>query len=267
MAKVNSKKNIVKKKNNIPTTLQDQLIADSGLGTTDFGSADLALPYISILQANSPQCVRSSPGYIEGAQEGMFYNTVGGDTYDGDEGILIVPCGYQKKFVEWVPRDSGGGWVGAYSLNDPYALAVVKADLRDERGKLITINDNHFVDTGYHFYLYFDGDKWQQGLSGLTSTQLKQSRRWNSNIVDAYESINGDRIKLPMFGQQYKATTAVETKDTNSWMGWRFSFVGAVTDSEVYTSAKAFYHIVDSGNANIGPPPSETNGNTTASVI
>ena len=43
------------------------------------------------------------------AKAGDIYNTVTGEWYKGGEGIKVVPCAYQRRFLEWMPRGSGSG--------------------------------------------------------------------------------------------------------------------------------------------------------------
>ena len=47
----------------------------SGFGNLDM-SRDIAIPYINILQSNSPQLNPSKAEHVEGAKVGQFYNTV-----------------------------------------------------------------------------------------------------------------------------------------------------------------------------------------------
>ena len=46
----------------------------SGFGNLDM-SRDIAIPYINILQSNSPQLNPSKAEHVEGAKVGQFYNT------------------------------------------------------------------------------------------------------------------------------------------------------------------------------------------------
>ena len=57
----------------------------------------------------SPQLQKQNGSYIPGASAGDMYNTVTNEIYAGEEGISVVPCAYNKKFIEWIPREKGGG--------------------------------------------------------------------------------------------------------------------------------------------------------------
>jgi len=75
----------------------------SGFGNLDL-SRDIAIPYINILQSNSPQLNPSKAENVEGAKVGQFYNTVSQEVSDS---LNVIPVLYQLRYVEWKPRESG----------------------------------------------------------------------------------------------------------------------------------------------------------------
>ena len=66
--------------------LDDDLLS-GGTGLEDTSSEDYAIPFIRVLQSGSPQLKKSNGKYIEGAAQGMMFNTVTNRLYDGDEGL------------------------------------------------------------------------------------------------------------------------------------------------------------------------------------
>jgi hypothetical protein len=81
--------------------LNNRYVEDAGAGFEDADANAYAIPFLQILQSGSPQCKKSDGAYIKGAEEGMFYNTVTQELYDGDEGVVVIPCHYMQRFVEW----------------------------------------------------------------------------------------------------------------------------------------------------------------------
>ena len=79
--------------------LDDDLLS-GGTGLEDTDSGDYAIPFVRVLQSGSPQLKKNHAKYIEGASQGMLFNTVSNAVYDGDEGILVIPCAYTKKYIE-----------------------------------------------------------------------------------------------------------------------------------------------------------------------
>src|SRR5450631_1544355 len=105
MSKAKQELAVVKEPNiiHLPEGLSlEDLIKDSGAGVDTMTSGDVALPYLYILQALSPIVNPAASQYIEGAQASMLYNNVSQELYDGrKEGLIVVPCYYERKYVEW----------------------------------------------------------------------------------------------------------------------------------------------------------------------
>jgi hypothetical protein len=75
---------------------------DAGLGNENVGQEDLALPFLKILSGLSDELDN-----VDGAVPGMVYNTVSGELFSGKDGIKVVPCHYNRRFLQWAPRGSG----------------------------------------------------------------------------------------------------------------------------------------------------------------
>ena len=77
---------------------------DAGKGLENMGQDDLALPFLKVLSRQDPTL-----DDLEGAKAGDILNTVSNQVYSGKTGIRVIPCHYQRRFVEWAPRGSGSG--------------------------------------------------------------------------------------------------------------------------------------------------------------
>ena len=77
---------------------------DAGFGMENMGQEDLALPFLKILSGLDPILDTH-----ETARKGDIYNTVSGKVYKGKDGIRVVPCAYQRRFIQWQPRGQGSG--------------------------------------------------------------------------------------------------------------------------------------------------------------
>ena len=103
-------------------------------GWEEVTSDDLAIPFIRILQSGSPQVKKNDGAYLEGAGEGDIYNNVQNCYYDGQQGIQVIPAYYNRRYVEWIPRESdGGGYVDSHPLNTP----LLQEAEANEKGVLI----------------------------------------------------------------------------------------------------------------------------------
>ena len=69
--------------------------ADAKLGFENIDQESLALPILKLLQNGSGEAQKRNANYVEGAEPGMFFNTVTRKLYDGDKGIQVIPCHYR----------------------------------------------------------------------------------------------------------------------------------------------------------------------------
>ena len=65
-------------------------VSDSGMGLENVDKQDLALPFLKLLQSGSDETKKKHAKYVEGAEAGMFYNTVTKKLYNGEKGIEVI---------------------------------------------------------------------------------------------------------------------------------------------------------------------------------
>lgn len=173
---------------------------------------DTGLPIINILQSNSPQCDKKKDEYDPNVSEGEFYNTLSRKSMDG---MTVVPVGFTKAYIEFVPRTSGGGYVGRHSADSPVISQATKVG-----GKLILPSGNELVETAEHFIMVLpdDGPPFV-ALLPLKSTQLRHSRRWLSEMGNKTIALGDGAVRAPMFFQKYRLTTGVEENSKGAWHG------------------------------------------------
>ena len=102
----------------VVSELDKLLEEDSGAGLENFTTEDMQIPFIRILQALSPQLNKQDPLYIKGAEQGDIFNTVNQEIYKADEGVIVVPAYFEKKFLEFALRSTGGGFIRELSPTD-----------------------------------------------------------------------------------------------------------------------------------------------------
>jgi len=223
----------------------EELTRDEQLGGK-LGLQDIAVPYLYVLQTNSPQCNPDHSKYVSGATPGMLYLSNMEKVYDGRErGLVVVPCYYERLVTEWVPRSAGGGLIASH---DPDAEVVSKGVWREVDGKktLMLPNGHQLVETAYHYMLVNlpDVKTWVQCIAPFKSTALKVSRRMNSAISTTM--IPGTDRKAPRFLYKWQMTTVKEQQDTYVWSSPRLEQLGMVS-ADVYAAAKAYALIAAKG--------------------
>jgi hypothetical protein len=221
---------------------------DSNLGREQMTSADMAMPYISVLQTNSPQCSRADPLYIKGAEAGMFYNTVTQEVY-GEE-LFIVPCSFQKVWNEWIPRSKGGGFVASYPTDEKLNICN-----RDEKGYDVRQdNGNQIIPTFLYFVLVsVNEQEWTPAVISLTRTQLQAGRKLNALVASLFVKGQHGQFNPPMFSQIFKVSSEGKSNAEGSWFVWKFQF-SKLVDMETYERAKAIAKQVQAGEVKAAPP-------------
>ena len=80
---------------------------DAGQGLSEVNMDTIQIPFLKILSSMSPQTKKSKKEYVDGAEEGMIFNTVTEELIDGAEGITVVPCYFEPVALEWTDRGTG----------------------------------------------------------------------------------------------------------------------------------------------------------------
>lgn len=232
---------------------------DAGAGMEGAGQDSFAIPFLAILQTNSPQVDEGSGAAVPGAKAGQFFDNVASRLFDGQKGVLVVPCAYRRTFLQWGPR--GGENSGFHGEHTAEAVAKMRAEgkLVDLDGKLLVPKPDGTVspklcdrisDTRNHYVLLIDEETggWKQALISLTSTQIKKSKMLMSALASVQrKTADGQTYTPPTFANIVRATTVRESNDKGSWYGIRFELVKMVDRPEVYAAAKAFNASVIAG--------------------
>jgi hypothetical protein len=223
----------------------------AGAGFSEVSTEDLAIPFLRILAQLSPQVNKREGAYVEGAEAGMIFNTVLNDVYDGVTGIQVIPCHYNRRMVEWKQRDQGGGYVDSYQPDDPYC----KTATRDERGQDVLPNGNILTNTAQFFVLLLHPELGpQRALITMSSTQLKKSRKWLSQMQSLTAKGQNGVFVLPMMSQVYNLTTVAESNDKGSWFGWEVSRERQLdldNENDLFDMAVAFAQSVKAGEVKV----------------
>ena len=210
-------------------------VSDSGMGLENIDKGDLALPFLKLLQSGSDETKKRHAKYVDGAEAGMFYNTVTKKLYDGEKAILVVPVFYKMTYPEWAPFERAEGRPIHTDRGPEIMSQTSKAGNKD-----VLANGNEIIKTANHFIIILS-DKPEKCLMTMKSTQLKVSRNWNS-VCDNETEIDpktNKAVPAPMFSRVYKITS-VENSGSFTWHGYNINLVKKVDDVSVYQMAKDF---------------------------
>jgi hypothetical protein len=244
--------NQVAKKEDAPLAVStSDLMEFAGQGVETLGTDDLAIPFLNILQDGSPQTKKREGKYIDGAEAGMLFNTVTNELFNSEEGVEVIPCAYQRLLVEWVPREQQGGFVTSH---DPSSGILSKAT-KNDRGQDVLPNGNYLANTAQHYILLLSPTFGPtQAVLSMTSTQLKKSRRWNTQMLSKTIKIEDGSIKpMPSFAFAYNLSTTIETNQHGSWYGYEIGQQRDVNSEEFQLGAN-FYKAVMAGSIKASVP-------------
>jgi len=251
--KASAKKAIVKKKPAGALAVHDYG-EDAGAGFEQTSAADYAIPFLSVLQTNSPQVEKGSGAQIDGAEAGNLFNTVSQECYDGDKGLVFIPCDTAHQYVEWKPRDSGGGFVGVFPPDSD--MVTLAKEQSVSFGKLKTDEGNDLIETFYMYGLLlrdFDATDFEMVMIPFSSTKIKKYRQ----IMYRMRTLQG----VPLFANRLLITSVPEKNNKGSF--WNFKIEPAGEDqassllppmigdeqNPLMVAAKAFRDQVRSGQA------------------
>lgn len=197
----------------------------AGAGFESHTKEDYAVPFLGIIQSNSQDKLDN----IATAKAGMLINTVTSQVFDGKKGIAFVPAETQHVFVEWTPRDQGGGFVAIHLLNSEL---VKKVKSEQEFGKYKTVKgqpkSNDLIETYYIYGILVNEDGSSEKLIvAFTSTKNKVYKQWMTKARTIQVPLpDGRRITAPLFAHRYRITTVGQKNSKGSFYNFQVTYDG-----------------------------------------
>jgi hypothetical protein len=203
-----------------PEWLREKMKQDKGKGvSTD--TADNLVPLIYVLQALSPQVNRRNPAFIEGAEPGAFWlrnapvEIIPGDPEQG--GMIAQSCYYFHDWIEWKPRDSGGGFIARHAplTGDrkeecPVGDAVRTEDPQNNRRvRFLRPNGNEVIHTRNHVINVYTREGVLPYIIPFSSTGHTTSRAWMQLMNTMAGGVG--------FAAKYKLTTRERSNPSGTW--------------------------------------------------
>jgi len=232
--------NVAKKAETLPALNLSVMEEDANSGLQNISQDDLATPRLKVLMQLSPELED-----LENAKAGMIYNTVTGDLYDGSAGIKVLPCAYQRQYVERADRGQGSG--APINVYDSTSDILTKTT-RDENNKDRLENGNYIETCGNHFILLVEENgNATPAVITMKATQLKKSRKWNSMMLNLKLNGKNGLFTPPSYSHYYLLKTMKEGNDKGNWYGWEISRGSQLEDANLYSIAKGFADSVGKG--------------------
>lgn len=197
---------------------------DAGAGFDNFGAGDMLIPQLVLVQ-DKAKAIKNG---LAKARDILLTST--GQTFSQVE---VVPAITDHCFVEWVPRESGGGFRGRHSLDsqivkDTLSMAKQKVGkhatyVRNVDGKLVANGETELIETFEVWCVIADNGKpIGYGLFSCSSMKIKPYKVW-TNRMRAFQIPSADgkgKQDVPMFANR----TIVRVVDDKNQKGEFFNF-------------------------------------------
>jgi len=240
-------KAVAEKATNLPSAdVMDLMMQTQGEGL-DFDTSELQIPFIRIIQAMSPQIKKSDPSFIAGAAQGDVFNTVTGQYWSGEDGITVVPCYQETKYLKFKPREQGGGFLGELAKDNPDISRTTRTGAKE-----VLPDGNELVKSDQHYVIIVDEDGIPNfGIIDMKSSGLKVSKRWKTQMTmfSTKHPQTGELMKPAIFAVQWKLSVVEESNDQGSWFNWTVANDGLIQDKDLFLAAKNFRESIMKGEA------------------
>lgn len=240
----------------LPADIAALAAEDAGAGLSQ-AADDNIVPLIYILQKGSPQVQQDQPEtYIEGARAGDIWLRASVPPLTrGAEGILFQPCYFHSDYVEWIPRNSGGGFVARHA-EKPEDTSEVEDPNNPKRKRLIRPNGNEVVETRYHIGFVHGRGAVLPYVIPLVSTGHTFSRQFmymmNARLVP------GTDKRAPSYAGVYLLKTRRRENAAGDWYAFEVADSGWVSSAADYNRGKALFESFAAGDKQIEAPADET---------
>lgn len=217
----------------VSTNVLDIMAESSGAGADMFGAQDVQRPNIKLMQSNSPYINKRHEKYVDGAEDGDILVTGTQDLFS--ESIRLIVVGYARNYVEWKPRDSGGGLIGAH----PYSPEVVQGLESGKGGAFITEEGNELIDTMTYFVLYENNDgDWLPAMLFFKSTMLSAGRDMNTKLNRREVKTPKGTVRAPVFANIVTLEVVSAKNDQGTWNKFKVGDIEFIDDAELLQLAK-----------------------------
>jgi hypothetical protein len=236
---------------------------DSGAGLEGVGISDQLTPFLGLLQALSPQCIKGKPEYDLSARPGMFINTALAALYDGDVGVEFIPVYREHVYTAWARNErwerlTDGAFRGVLPETDELVKRLVT-----EQGTFKALQHRNAENENVHLIEQFnlgiiygapslEGGPPHRAIIPITSTKIGVYRRWMTRVLDIrYPDRVGVLRQPALFAHRWRLTAVPISNRKGDFFNYKFD-LAVPGDSRAslmrlddprYAAAKEFYSL------------------------
>ena len=221
-------------------TVADDFEQFAGVGFEEArAKTDYAIPFLTVLQSLSPGVQEG----LEGYKPGMILNTV---TKELSETLTVIPVHYTHTYVEWVPRNAGGGFRGEFH---PDEREVEFNSLVDRKtGKATLPNGNELTDTrNFYVLIGHDDGGVSPALISMTSSQIAVAKNLCSLLNKKRRGQSGNLYTPAMAVNLLTLKTRMKSNAKGKWYVWDFELLGDNSAREQIEQGLSFHDQISAG--------------------
>jgi hypothetical protein len=233
----------VKQTAGTPSTILYRESANKGF--ENVRQESLALPILKLLQNGSGEAQKRNQNFVEGAEPGMFLNTVTKRLYNGEEGITVIPCYYKMEYQEWAEFGTGSGRPEQIYPADSDILSKTTKD----GGKDRLQNGNYILTVHQNFVIILGDDgKAETALISMSGSQGKIARKWQSLQMSQTMKDEQGSYTPASFAYSYRITSVLNSGKGNQWYGYNVVMGNQVSEKEIFDKAADFHDTLSKQN-------------------
>ena len=218
-----------------------------GAGFEEQTREDIAIPFMALLQAMSPQVVESNP---KGSKPGLIYNPVVQALH---KELIVVPVKTEHKFVEWVPRNKGGGFVQEHNVDSDIVIEA-KAN-STQFGQYNTKKGNELVETFKVFAVVVTEDDMYPAILAFDSSKIKIYKNFNTQLSKfMLKYPDGSKKKPPLWAHLTKMSSQVEENPKGKFFNYKWEHFGGdlmnslmSPDDPRFEAGAEYYELIKQG--------------------
>lgn len=217
---------------------------DAERGYQNQTQADIKLPRLGLLQKMSYEVDKAHESYIEGAEPGGFFNKATRELLPNE--VFFVACLTRHEFIQWIPRDAGGGYVKSFPINHP-AVLKAKEDYPFNALKIAAQREGGGMDDLVETFTILGAHVDPATLTPIQPMALD----FKSTSIEPYQNIigrirafrheldDGRKVKIPLFGVLLKVVAVPQSKAKGNFHNYKIT---AAVDDNIKASTIPMDH-------------------------
>ncbi len=196
-------------------------------GSENISSEDLQLPRLALAQQMSPELDASDPKHIDGLAVGDAFNTLTRENYGKDPLRIVVVRVEKARYVEFNPREEGGG------VKD---FNVPKNDPRTKFGKA----GDKPVATKFLEFVVMLANSMEPAALSFKGSGLKAARSLNG-LITLQQTRAGS---IPVYGLMFDIEPTMTSNAHGKFAVFSIKPAGSVQDKALYETAESLFESI-----------------------